>query len=203
MIAAVIILFIRYKEPLYLMAIENENISNNGEIGEHIMSVSNLNSDASNLERINRWSCALRMFEDRPVTGFGPGTYQFVYGPYQSVYEMTHISTVNGDKGNAHSEPLTYLSETGLPGFISFLLWMFATVGFGMRAYYRARDKYLKNIILAALLGFMTFFFHGLVNSFIDQVKMASLVFGSIAIIVVADLAGKSKLTVNETKEVY
>ena len=193
LLAGVTAIFLYYQEPLYVMARDNDNVSNRGEIGEHIMSVSNLNTDASNMERINRWSCAMRMYHDRPYTGFGPGTYQFTYGPYQSVYEMTPISTMAGDKGNAHSEPLTYLSETGLPGFISYLLWMLGSIGFGIRAYYRAKDPLVKNMALAALLGFVTFFFHGLVNSFIDQVKMASLVFGSMAMIMVADIVTRTK----------
>jgi putative inorganic carbon (HCO3(-)) transporter len=182
-----------YKEPLYVMARDNDNVSNRGEIGEHILSVGNLQTDASNMERINRWNCALRMFEDRPVTGFGPGTFQFAYGPYQSVWEMTSISTMAGDKGNAHSEPLTYMAESGLPGLISYLIWMLATVGIAIRAYYRSPDPFIKNLVLAALLGFITFFFHGLVNSFIDQVKMAGLVFGSMAIIVICDIASRLK----------
>ncbi len=200
-LSTLIVLFIHFKDPLYERARRNENVSNKGEIGEHLMSVSNLNSDASNLERINRWSSAIRMYEDRPITGFGPGTYQYVYGPYQSVYEMTYISTMAGDRGNAHSEPLTYLSETGLPGFISYLIWSLATFAFGIRAYHKSKNVIVKNMVLAALLGFTTFFFHGMVNSFIDQVKVASLVFGSMAMIVVADVAGKINPSTYEKEE--
>ena len=50
---------------------------------EKSMSVTNLNTDVSNIERLNRWVSALRMFEERPFTGFGPGTYQFTYLPFQ------------------------------------------------------------------------------------------------------------------------
>jgi putative inorganic carbon (HCO3(-)) transporter len=182
-----------YSEPLYVMARDNDNVSNKGEIGEHILSVGNLQTDASNMERVNRWSCAIRMFEDRPITGFGPGTYQFMYGPYQSIYEMTYISTMSGDKGNAHSEPLTCLAESGLPGLVTYVLWVLATIAFGMRAYYRSKDRYYKNIILGVLLGFITFFAHGLVNSFIDQVKMASLVFVCMAVIVSVDVLNREK----------
>jgi O-antigen ligase len=194
---AALLLYI-YQDPLYERAKRNENVSNKGEIGEHIMSVGNLNTDASNLERINRWACAYRMFEDRPYTGFGPGTYQFVYGPYQSIYEMTYISTTAGDKGNAHSEPLTYLCETGLPGFILYFVWILATIAIAIKAYYRAQDNLVKHMILAALLGLITFFFHGMVNSFIDQIKMASLVFGSIAMIVVGDISTRYKASSHE-----
>jgi putative inorganic carbon (HCO3(-)) transporter len=197
-LASTILLVVLFIDPLYQKAKENENLSNKGEIGEHLLSVGNLKSDASNLERVNRWFCAYKMFQDRPLTGFGPGTYQFVYGPYQSVYEMTYISTMAGDKGNAHSEPLTYLSETGLPGFLSYILWMLVTIRIAITAYYRSNDKYVKNMVLAALLGFTTFFMHGLVNSFIDQIKFSSLVFGSIAMIVAADIASRKNTAKNE-----
>ena len=34
----------------------------------------NVSTDASNLERINRWNCAIRMYAERPFLGHGPGT---------------------------------------------------------------------------------------------------------------------------------
>ena len=78
----------------------------------------NISTDASNLERINRWQAAIRMYEDHPVLGFGPGTYQFEYAPYQMSQEKTAISTNAGDRGNAHSEYIGPLSEEGLPGML-------------------------------------------------------------------------------------
>ena len=68
---------------------------------EHVQSISNVTTDDSNLERLNRWASALRMFKDRPILGFGPGTYQFEYAPYQRYSEKTRISTNAGDKGYA------------------------------------------------------------------------------------------------------
>ncbi|MCE3260836.1 MAG: hypothetical protein K0S12_2477, partial [Bacteroidetes bacterium] len=58
----------------------NKDMSHNNDVSMHFKSMSNINSDASNLERVNRWKCAFRMFEDKPLFGFGPGTYQFFYG---------------------------------------------------------------------------------------------------------------------------
>ncbi len=78
---------------------------------EHVQSIANITSDASNLERINRWQSAIRMFKERPVFGFGPGTYQFLYAPYQRSKEKTIISTNFGDVGNAHSEYIGPMSE--------------------------------------------------------------------------------------------
>jgi len=71
---------------------------------ERLQSAANISTDASNLERINRWSCAIEMFKQRPIMGYGPGTYAFEYAPFQRPENLTIISTNFGDMGNAHSE---------------------------------------------------------------------------------------------------
>ena len=93
-------------------------------------SVENISADVSNVERLNRWVSAWRMFRERPLTGFGPGTYQFVYIPYQEE-RLTNRLTVtdpsnppDGSGGTAHSEYLLLLSETGVAGLMAFLLIM-------------------------------------------------------------------------------
>lgn len=163
---------------------KNETVSNDGQIGNHFSSVTNLKSDASNLERINRWICAYRMFEERPLVGFGPGTYQFEYIKFQTSESKTYISTNTGDRGNAHSEYLTYLSENGIFGFLLFVLTVFTTIFYGMKNHYNLKDEKIKLINLGVLLGVVTFFFHGLFNSFLDQSKMAFLYFFAIGTIV-------------------
>ncbi|MDD4108390.1 MAG: O-antigen ligase family protein, partial [Prolixibacteraceae bacterium] len=66
-----------------VMYLERNSGESSSNLAEHFSSISNITSDASNLERINRWNCALRMFADKPVFGWGPGTYMFKYAPYQ------------------------------------------------------------------------------------------------------------------------
>ena len=171
-------------DQLYDSFQENESVSNDGEMVNHFSSVTNVSTDASNLERVNRWVCALRMFEKKPFTGYGPGTYQFEYNQFQSLVNKTYISTNTGDRGNAHSEYLTYLSETGIIGFLIFIGIIFVSVYMGMNNHYTASDPVLKALNLGALLGLITFYFHGLFNSFIDQSKMAFLVFTALATIV-------------------
>src|SRR5690606_24947111 len=85
-----------------IMALEKNRQDSSDDLAEHVNSISNVATDASNLERINRWNAALRMFEERPVLGFGPGTYKFFYAPYQHSSQLTIISTNFGDLGNAH-----------------------------------------------------------------------------------------------------
>ena len=80
-------------------ALEKNKQGTSGNFVEHVQSISNISTDASNLERINRWQSAIRMYEERPVLGYGPGTYQFEYAPFQLSQEKTEISTNAGDRG--------------------------------------------------------------------------------------------------------
>lgn len=171
-------------EDIYSSIEQNESVSNDGELINHFSSVTNVNSDASNLERINRWICAWRMYEKKPLTGFGPGTYQFEYNQFQTIVNKTYISTNTGDRGNAHSEYLTYLSETGIIGLLIFIGIVLGSVYLGMKNHYLLVDPALKALNLGVLLGLITFFFHGLFNSFIDQSKMAFLVFTALGTLV-------------------
>lgn len=158
------------------------------DLGQHLRSASNISTDQSNLERINRWKCALRMFEEKPLFGWGPGTYQFNYGPFQKASEMTSISTNFGDAGNAHSEYLGTLSESGLPGALLWLLISVAAVLTGIRVWYREKRGAEGYFMLAIVAGLITYVIHGIMNSFLDSDKIAALWWGFIAILVARDL---------------
>jgi O-antigen ligase len=168
--------------------LEKNKQGSSANFGEHIQSISNISTDASNLERINRWQSAIRMFAERPVFGFGPGTYQFEYAPYQHSDEKTLISTNFGDKGNAHSEYIGPLAETGLIGMLSMLGIVLFTVITGLRVYKKAESKEIKMISLSILLGLIAYFFHGTMNNFLDTDKASVPVWGFIAILAALDL---------------
>src|SRR5205814_5156565 len=82
------------------MRLEKNKQQSATDFNKHLESISNIKTDASNRERLNRWNCAIRMFEQKPVLGWGPGTYQFNYAPFQFAKEKTDISTNRGDRGN-------------------------------------------------------------------------------------------------------
>jgi len=161
------------------------------DLGQHLRSSSNISTDQSNLERINRWKCAFGMFEERPLLGWGPGTYQFNYGPFQKASDRTIISTDFGDAGNAHSEYLGTLSESGLPGALLYLLLTAFTIITGIRVWYRERRTYEGYFALAILTGLMTYAVHGIMNSFLDSDKIAALWWGFAAILVSMDIREK------------
>ncbi len=154
---------------------------------EHIQSITNISSDASNLERINRWQAAIRLYTERPIVGWGPGTYQFVYSPFQSSQEKTIISTNLGDKGNAHSEYLGPLAEMGIPGLLIIIILITYIVIVGLRVY-KTGDKKIKFLSLMVLLGLITYFTHGFLNNFLDTDKLSVPVWGFTAILVALDV---------------
>jgi O-antigen ligase len=171
-----------------LMYLERNNTESSANLGDHFSSISNISSDASNLERINRWSCAIRMFQDKPVFGFGPGTYMFNYAPYQLNADRTIISTNSADRGNAHSEYLGPLAESGFMGLISFLILLVTITYTGIHAYSRTSDKRLKTLLMSSLLGLITYFIHGTLNNFLDTDKLSVPFWGFTAIIVAIDI---------------
>ena len=183
---ALVVGFIYQDKILMKLEKNNKEVSEN--ISTEIESISNISSDASNLERINRWSCALRMFKDKPVFGFGPGTYMFKYAPYQLSANRTIISTNLGNGGNAHSEYLGPLSEEGLFGMLSFMAIVVVVTIYSFKLYYKLKDRDLRIIVLSIYLSLITYFVHGAMNNFLDTDKAAVPFWGFIAALVAIDM---------------
>ncbi len=158
---------------------------------EHLSSVTNVTTDASNTERLNRWKSALRMWKERPHTGFGPGTYMFLYAPYQNPNEKTIISTNQGDVGNAHSEYIGPLAEMGWPGSLIMIIMVIMIFYYGFRLSLYLPKESWRHAATLAFLALVTYFSHGLVNNFLDIDKAALPVFGCMAMLAVLDVLWK------------
>ena len=173
-----------------IITLERNDQDSSDDLTEHVESISNVSSDASNLERINRWSCAVALWKERPLVGWGPGTYQFFYAPHQRSEHRTIISTNNADMGNAHSEYLGPLAEQGLPGslIILVLLWLITDMGFRIHAHLRHRDRWAALWALSIYLGILTYFIHGVLNNYLDTDKASAPLWGFLAILVMIDL---------------
>ena len=157
------------------------------DISSHLASITNFKTDYSNAERINRWYCAIKMWEDDPWTGWGPGTYAMEYDKLQKFKYLTPISTHRGDNGTAHNEFLLALSEQGIPGMVITVFLMLTPIFFGMRGYNRAKDKVIRMLYLGTTFGLVAYVIHSFVNNFLDQDKIAMSYYGFMAIIVALD----------------
>ena len=185
-------LFLLFKTDI-LMALSRNNTDAEGGFGNNIESVTNISTDASNLERLNRWSCAIRMWEDKPVFGWGPGTYMFKYAPYQLSGDLTVISTNFGTGGNAHSEYLGPLSEQGVVGMLMAVILLLYSTSLGYRLVYTLADKEDRILCIGIFLGLMTYFVHGFVNNFLDTDKLSLPFWAFLACLVTMDLYYKKK----------
>lgn len=196
-----IVLFVAFQSQI-LMKLEQNSEESSANFMTHISSMTNISSDASNLERINRWSCALRMFADKPFFGYGPGTYMFKYAPYQLKKDRTIISTNAGDGGNAHSEYLGPMAESGFMGLITYLLIIIAVIYTAVNAYTRLKDYRLRSIVLAALISLVTYYIHGFLNNFLDTDKISVPFWGFTAMIVAIDIISRKAVTEAKKEEV-
>ena len=163
-LTAFITLFIFQNTVITKISTNDQDSSDN--LIEHFSSLSNISTDASNMERINRWKCALKMFKEKPVLGWGPSTYQFNYAPYQISNDKTIISTNFGDGGNAHSEYLGMLSESGIIGLLTLLLLLICVFFKIIKLYYHCSDIEIKRLLFALLISLSSYFIHSLFNNF-------------------------------------
>jgi O-antigen ligase len=181
------VFLLSFQNPI-LNLLESNRQDSSDNLIEHVTSLSNISTDASNMERINRWKCALKMFVEKPFFGWGPGTYQFQYARFQVSSDRTIISSNMGDMGNAHSEYLGPLSESGFFGFLSFLILMALTIIYAINMYYKSNDSARRTWLLAIIVALLSYAIHGLFNNFLDTDKASVAIWGVVAIIVGLDL---------------
>ncbi|MEO8148601.1 MAG: O-antigen ligase family protein [Bacteroidia bacterium] len=182
-----------------ILNLETNKETSSTDFASHLLSVTNIKTDASNTERINRWSCAVRMFQQRPLTGWGPGTYQFIYGSFQLNSELTIISTSHGNLGNSHSEYLGPLSEEGLPGALFFIGIAIATIITASQFIVNSKSKKLRALAIGLILGMIAYWVHGFVNNFLHTEKASIPFWGFIGAIVALRIYHQDDAVENKT----
>jgi putative inorganic carbon (HCO3(-)) transporter len=184
-----ILLFIFQDRVIYKLEQNRTDVSQ--DLNDELASMYNISSDASNVERLNRWSCAYRMWRDKPVFGYGPGTYMFKYAPYQLSYMQTIISTNEANGGNSHNEYLGPLSEEGLFGMLFMIGIVLSVSALAFRLFYSLKDKEMRILTISIFLGLVTYFVHGMMNDFLDTDKAAVPFWGFIGMLVAIDYIDK------------
>lgn len=191
--------FVYQSDVLYKLGKNKQDSSY--DLSGQVKSISNISTDASNLERLNRWASAMRMFKERPLLGCGPGTYQFLYASYQRSYQLSVISTNVGNLGNAHSEYIGPLTEQGVPGAACILAIFLLTFATGVRVYRTAADPAVARLALAFTLSLLTYYVHGIFNNFLDTDKLSVPFWGFTAAVVALDVFSEKKSEEADTVE--
>ncbi|MBF25327.1 MAG: hypothetical protein CMP49_02265 [Flavobacteriales bacterium] len=188
----ILIVFIFFQTSILTLLESNRQDSSDNLI-EHVTSISNISTDASNMERINRWKCALKMFLEKPFFGWGPGTYQFEYARFQLYNDRTIISSNSGDMGNAHSEYLGALSESGILGLITLCVLVLVSVISAINMYYSSRCSQQRTLLLSIVISLISYFIHGFFNNFLDTDKASVAIWAVFAMLVAIDLVNDKK----------
>lgn len=139
--------------------------------------------DISVMERVYRWVAAAYMIEERPLMGFGPGTFYFNYQAYTVTRFRTYVSH-NPERSGIHNYYLMIAVEQGLPGLAFFLLFFVLVLLWGQHAYHRLRDTGRRYVVMAALLSFAISGLLMLMNDFVETDKIGSLFFICAALVV-------------------
>ena len=140
--------------------------------------------DISTMERLYRWVAGVQMIQDKPLMGFGPGTFYSSYGAYTVSSFQTYVSN-NVDNSTVHNYFLLVFIEQGLVGIIIFILMCIIVLVTGERTYQRLQRKEDKVAVMAALLSFCIILLLNTINDMIETDKVGPFFFLAMAIIVV------------------
>lgn len=117
------------------------------------------------IERIAHWVAALRMWEQAPWVGIGPGNYA-------TIYPTVRIPRWEEALGHAHNIYLNTLAESGLIGFGMFLLIWLVAIRWTWRQHMIARRvnaDWHDSWRAALAIGLLGVIGHSLVHNFFDN----------------------------------
>jgi O-antigen ligase len=143
------------------------------DFSEHMAATISM-KDVSNAERFYRWVAGLRMFVERPVTGFGPNNFYTTYRPYALNSFETWVSN-NPEHSSIHNYFLLTLAEQGIPGL---LLWLLLWLGMFFRLQYlynRLQDQFYRVVTLSVATILAMIFSINLMSDMIETDKIGSL----------------------------
>ncbi|MBN2056735.1 O-antigen ligase family protein, partial [bacterium] len=139
-------------------------IVSNPSIGERFSLMARFKTDSVGA-RVFYWRVMLDMIRDRPVLGFGLGTFKFHYYDYQCRL-LDHGTSLRAYTNQlvfqAHNEYLQALVETGLIGLGSGLFLMVLLIRRGLRGIARSTCDQERGIRIGMLVGFFMVLFNAL-----------------------------------------
>jgi O-antigen ligase len=147
--------------------------------------------DISVMERVYRWVACSYMIRERPLMGFGPGTFYRYYKDYTVTSFKTYVSD-NPEKSGTHNYWIMSTVEQGFPGLVFFLLLIVFALLRGERIYHETADPARRRILLMFLLCFANINLLMLMNDLVETDKFGSLFFMALAVLANLDLKNRN-----------
>ena len=98
--------------------------------------------------------------------------------------------------GNAHSEYIGPMAESGILGMVTFIGILVTVMMTGLKVYRKSKNKEIKLFSLVIMLGLVTYYVHGVMNNFLDTDKASVPFWGFTAILVALDLYHSKEKTI-------
>ena len=124
------------------------------------------------------------MLRERPVLGWGLGTFQYVYPQFRSFYTNRVIE-------HAHNDYLEFLLETGVLGFAGVLWFVVALLRSGWRKLPQWKTDLTGAVKIGAMAGCVAILVHSLVD-FNLQITANAALFYVLAAMVAGELDERS-----------
>jgi putative inorganic carbon (HCO3(-)) transporter len=142
-----------------------------------VMSLVAGREDSSNNFRMNVWTAALAMIQDRPWLGIGPGNdaFNLIY----PLYQQPKFNALS-----AYSIPLELLIEAGLPGLLAGLALLFTAIRTGLQQGWSQHQLALP--CLAAVAVFAGLGVQGLTDTIFFRPEVQLVALFSLATLAVA-----------------
>ncbi len=182
--------FVTYRDNWLLFAPNYERTVTHTRFDNLLQATTRL-EDISLMERVYRWVAAAYMIEQKPILGFGPGTFYFNYRNFTVTSFKTYVSH-NPERSGIHNYYLMVAVEQGLPGLFFFLAFCVLVLLWGQRTYHRLREVAQGRFVMAASLSFALICLLMFMNDFVETDKIGSLFFICAAIVVNGSLSAQA-----------
>jgi O-antigen ligase len=172
-------------KPKYERAITHDKFNN-------LLSATSKGEDVSTMERVYRWVAGGHMAAEKPIMGFGPGTFTKFYKSYTVTGFTTYVSA-NEEGSGIHSYYLMTLVEQGFPGLFFFAGLLIIGLLKGESIYHSTENTGLKRSVMIYLLSLIILAGLLIMNDLVETDKFGSFFFMCLALLVNADLVIKKR----------
>jgi O-antigen ligase len=138
--------------------------------------------DISTMERVHRWVAGAHMIAEKPIFGFGPGTFYSFYEPYTVNIFRTYVSD-NPEHSGIHSYYLMTSVEQGIIGLLIFVSLVVVTLLFGQSLYHKLILKEDKIIVMACMISMICTLSINLINDMFEVDKIGPYFFFCLAML--------------------
>jgi O-antigen ligase len=152
---------------------------------EHLIATYEL-KDVSTAERFYRWVAGINMVKDKPITGYGPGTFYQNYWGYTVPAFKTWVSN-NEEHSTVHNYFLLLLIEQGAPGLLLFLFLVGYAFYRAQHIYATAQDVFWRRTAAAIAVLLAMICTVNFLSDLIETDKIGSVFYTCIGVLVMLD----------------